>query len=553
MVKVESIAARVAKRGLQVQRKDKDLMQDTGGISKGRDREPTNKPPRDDVKERYRDKRLTKEQRDEKESSMAERVCKAMTAGRSEREVERLMKKLLKGTPFAGKAYATGGYVRDEVMGVSAKDLDMVVEMRDGAKKLTHFIKKEFPGEVSRPIQMRNYPIWVISFKGDVEYKGEVYKTKGADIEVADTQSESFPEEDSRQRVTEYGDLGQDVERRDFTVNMLMKDMSTGEVKDLTGTSIADIKKGLLRGHPGVDFDKILSDDPVRMMRLVRFQTKYGWRVPLSVMKTVKRNAGRIQIVSSERVRDELIKIMKIGKLGQAIRLMKALGLLKYVLPEVEELAGTEHEQSKGSHQEGDVLKHTLLVLKSAKPGVENQLAALLHDVGKPATQNVMDGLIRFIGHEKVSGEIAEAVMRRLKFDLSTVKKVRKMVENHMRPHGLTRGTPGKKALRKFVRNVGEEIVDAVLDLAEADALGNLPSENDIPRLRGMIDEAMDIPMVHKPPLDGNEVKRLLGISAGPEVGRAMKFLMDKVDSYAAKGRVLSKPEAESLLLDEFV
>jgi len=127
------------------------------------------------------------------------------------------------------------------------------------------------------------------------------------------------------------------------------------------------------------------------------------------------------------------------------------------------------------------------------------------------------------------------------------------MVENHMRPHGLTRGTPGKKALRKFVRNVGEEIVDAVLDLAEADALGNLPSENDIPRLRGMIDEAMDIPMVHKPPLDGNEVKRLLGISAGPEVGRAMKFLMDKVDSYAAKGRVLSKPEAESLLLDEFV
>jgi putative nucleotidyltransferase with HDIG domain len=483
-------------------------------------------------------------------------IAKDVLSSRAEKEVERLLKSLLKGTPFAGKAFATGGYVRDEVMGLDAKDLDIAVEMRNGSEKITKFIYRKFPsGQISRPRQMgAAYPIWQITFKDNVEFDGETYRTKGAVIEFADTQTESFPDPESRQRVVEYGDLKQDVERRDFTVNMLMKDLSTGEVRDLTGTSINDIKKGILRGHPGVDFNKILRDDPLRMMRLIRFQAKYGWKVPLSVLKIVKRNAGRIKAVSGERIRDELIKVMKLGKLAQAIKMMKVVGLLKYVFPEIEAMKGVEHEQSRGVHQEGDVLKHTLLVLKSAKPGVANQLAALLHDVGKPRTQETIEGLIRFIGHEKVSGEIAEAVMRRLKFEKKDIKAVRRMVENHMRPHGLARNDVGPKALRKFVRNVGEELVDAVLDLAEADSLGNLPPVNEIPRLREMIEEATkDAPVSAKPPLDGNEVQRLLGIKPGRQVGEAMKFLLDKMDEYAAKGRKLTKPIAEKLLLERFL
>lgn len=481
------------------------------------------------------------------------KVAKELLSSKQEKEFERLMRSFLKGTPFANKTYAAGGYVRDEVLGLEAKDLDVVVDIKGGAEKLTKTLYREFGSAVSRPRQMRKYPIWVISFKDDVEYNGELYRTKGAEIEVADAQKESFPEEDSRQRVTEPGTLAEDVERRDFTVNMLMKDLSTGEVNDLTGTSIADIEKGLLRGHPSVDFNKILSDDPLRMMRLVRFQAKYGWAVPLSVIKTVKRNAKRIEIVSAERIRDELIKIMEIGKLSQAIKFMKALGLLGYVMPEIEGLSSTQQDTSRGHHQEGDVLRHTLLVLKSAKAGVANQLAALLHDVGKPDTQEVMGEMIRFIGHEKVGGEIAEAIMRRLKFDRSTVKTVRRMVENHMRPHGLTRGEVGKKALRKFVRAIGEETVDAVLDLAEADSLGNLPSANEIPRLRQMIDEAMQVPMRQKPVLNGKEIQKILGIGTGPQVGEAIQFLMDKSDEYAARGIELSHAEATKLLEESFV
>lgn len=482
------------------------------------------------------------------------RVAKSVLGGRAEKEVERLMKALLKGTPFAGRTFATGGYVRDEVMGISAKDLDMVVEMNGGAEKLTKFIYGQFPGRVSRPLQMKNYPIWVIAFKDDVEFEGEVYKTKGADIEVADTQKESFPTEDSRQRVTEPGTLAEDVERRDFTVNMLLKDMTTGEIKDLTGTSVNDIKKGLLRGHPGVDFDKIIRDDPLRMLRLVRFQAKYGWNVPLWVMRAVKRNAGRIAIVSGERIRDELVKVMNLGKLAKAVKFMKALGLLGYVFPEIEALKGVEHEYDKGSHQEGDVYRHTIGVLQGAKPGVMNQLAALLHDVGKPQSREVIDGLVRFIGHEKVSGEMAEAIMRRLKFEKKDVQAVRRLVEMHMRPHHLTRADVGPKALRRFIRQVGEELVDAVLDLAEADSLGNLPPDNQIPKLREMIDEVKRTqPSVSaKPPLDGREIMKLLGVGPGKVVGEAGKFLVDKMDEYAALGREMSKHDAEELLLKEF-
>jgi poly(A) polymerase len=481
------------------------------------------------------------------------RVAREILATSAEKEVERLMKTLLRGTPFSNKTFAVGGYNRDELLGLPSKDLDIVVEMEGGAKRITNFIYKRFPREVSRPHQMGKYPIWAIAFEDNVEYEGEIYETAGAEIEFADTQKESFPDENSRQRLTEPGTLKEDVERRDFTVNMLLKDLTTGELKDMTGTSRSDIQEGVLRGHPGVDFSEILRQDPLRMMRLVRFQAKYGWSVPLSVIKAVRQNAARIDVISGERVRDELVKVMKVGKLAQAVRFMKVLGLLKCVLPEVEAMSGVEHEYSKGYHSEGDVFRHTMLVLKNAKPGVENQLAALLHDVGKPKSQEVIGGLIKFIGHEKVGGEIAEAIMRRLKFEKKDVQAVRKMVEMHMRPHNLMRGDASTKALRKFVREVGEELIDAVLDLSEADSIGNLPPANEIPRLRQMIEDVQkDVPVSEKPPLNGNEIQNLLGVGPGREVGQAIQFLRDKMDEMAGDGKELTKPEAIRLLQQEY-
>ena len=466
--------------------------------------------------------------------------------------MERLFLSLLSGTPFAGKAFAVGGYVRDEVMGIDSKDLDIVVGFPNGAEKLSKFIAKKFPGKTSTPRQMGSYPIWYLTFKDDVDYNGDRFAVKGGELDIADSQKEAFPDPESRQRETGFGTISDDVKRRDFTVNMLMKDLSTGEIVDHAGTGVQDIKDGILRGHPEVPLDRTFTDDPLRMLRLIRFMVKYGWTPAKEAVDAVKRNAHRINIISHERIRDELIKIMLVGKMAPALRFMEQTGLLKHILPEVDSLRGIE--QSKEHHSEGDVFEHTMHVLENAKPTLHAQLAALLHDAGKPSTQEFIDDKIHFLGHEEVSGEIAEAFLRRMRFDNDMIKKVRFLVENHMRPHTAKDWSP--KAVRKFVRDVGEELED-LLDLAAADSAGSLtpegtPAKDAVPHLRKKIEEVQEIPVRVKPVLNGNEVMQLLGISSGKEVGVAMAWLQDKVDDYAAEGKDLSPEDAKSLLLKEY-
>jgi poly(A) polymerase len=290
------------------------------------------------------------------------KVARCVLCSIPEQEVERLLRKCLVGTEFYGHVFSVGGYVRDEVLGVPSKDLDMVVELKEernkehpeGAKKLTGYLHSLFPKQSHRPLQIgKGYPIWRLVFIDDVSFQDEEFKTKGAEVEISDSMKETFPDATSRQRQTQWGTLQEDVERRDFTVNSLLKDMTTGEFVDLTGVSMADIKKGILRGNPMVSMDEIFNNDPLRMIRLVRFQAKYGWEIPKSVLKSVRRNADRIQIVSAERIMGELTKVMKMGKLSQAIKLMKATGLLQYILPEINAMRGVK--QSPEFHEEGAV------------------------------------------------------------------------------------------------------------------------------------------------------------------------------------------------------
>jgi putative nucleotidyltransferase with HDIG domain len=470
-------------------------------------------------------------------------------AALAEEEVQRLLIQILPGTQFAGKAYSVGGYERDKMMGKESKDLDIVVEIKGGAEALAKFIANKFPEQTSAPRQLgAAYPIWHVAFKENITYENEQYATRGAEIDIADTQKEHYPDPSSRQRETVYAPLKDDVERRDFTVNMLLRDLTSGEIKDLTGVSKEDVKRGILRGHPAVNPDVMFSNDPLRMLRLIRFQCKYDWEVPLSMLKSVRRNAEEIQKISWERIQEELNKIMKLGKTASAIRLMKATNLLGYILPEIHGLVGVKHD--KRSHQEGDVYKHTLLVLSNAPPTIEGQLAALLHDVGKPDTQEFIGNKIQFLGHEDVGAEMAEAILRRLKFDNKTIQKVKTMVKNHMRPHSLEEASP--KALRKFVRDVGEEMVDNVLDLAEADSLGNLPPRNYIPELRKRIEEAKKIPVARKPVLSGHEIMELLNEKPGPIVGQVGNYLLDLQDELAEEGEELTREKAKEMVRKRF-
>lgn len=481
----------------------------------------------------------------------------------SETEVERLLKKMLPGTPFAGKAKAVGGYPRDEYMShlkgeeASPKDLDIVVGIgAGGAEKLAKFVHTELKGGTYTPRAMgEGYPIWQLVFHSDVEYKGEKYETNGAVIEFADAMQERYPDPNSRQRETVPSTIEEDVKRRDFTVNMLLKDLTTGEIEDLTGTSKKDVENGVLRGHPEVPLDKMFNEDPLRMLRLVRFNAKYGWKVPKDVIRAVQKNADRIKIVSAERIYGELEKILKLGKLHQAVKFMSVCGLLSYILPEVRALKGVE--QDSRHHNEGDVYRHTMMVLKNAPLTIQGQMAALLHDIGKPKSQEYIDGKIKFLGHEEVGAEMTEAILERMKFPKDIADSVTRIVRHHMRPHHLNiNGNPSERSIRKFIGEVGDDLED-VLAQALADRQGMLPYIPDVEELKEKVkavqekNKALGVDPT-KLPLNGSEVMEALNIPRGPMVGEALRLLKTLQDDYLTEGKVLDKDTAILLLRKHF-
>lgn len=471
-----------------------------------------------------------------------------------ETELERLLMAVVPSSPFVGNVKSVGGFVRDSYMAhlkgevAHPKDLDVVVGGGAGqSKKLSEYLHQKFPEQTHKPREMgAGYPIWQLVFFDDVTMNGTLYETKGAIVEFADAMREEYPDANSRQRVTRPGTIEDDVERRDFTVNMLLKDLSTGEVEDLTGTSKKDIEDGVLRGHPNVSLDKMFSEDPLRMMRLVRFNAKYGWKVPREVIRAVQRNAERISIISNERILGELDKVLKLGKLHQAVKFMSVCGLTKYILPEIEALRGVE--QDSRFHEEGDVYRHTMLVLKNAPPTYEGQLAALLHDIGKPKSQEYIGDRIKFLGHEEVSAEMTEAILKRLRFPHDVVDKVKKIVGMHMRPHHLVDDNVSEKALRKFVHDVGDLLED-VMAQADADRKGSLPFKNRTPALSERIKYIQEKDRLlgdkaNKLPLTGLEVMESLNVPRGPMVGEALRMLQDIKDDYLTQNKVLDKDTA---------
>ena len=490
-------------------------------------------------------------------------------AGMAEDEIQRLFLALLPKTKWANRVHSVGGFERDKAMGIPSKDLDIVVDSPKGggAKEFSWFIHRTFPMQTIQPWpqggkpddkkEKKTYPIFGITFKEDVTYRGEEYKTAGGDLDIADSQKEVFPDANSRQRETFPATLQEDNERRDFTVNMLMRNLTSGELIDLTGHSLQDIKEGVLRHKDWLSMEESFSQDPLRIMRLIRFKCKYGWSVPFYVLKAAWKFGHKLENISWERITGELKKIAEVGKMSEAIPFMRQIGVLPYVLPEIYAMIGVDHD--KRTHEEGDVYKHTLQVLSNAPPTIEGQFSALLHDVGKPETQDFLKDKITkkdkitFYRHENVGAEMAEAVMRRLKFDNDTVKVVKSLVRSHMRvPNLFDAENTNVKSYRKFVRKVGEEMLDALLDLAQADALGTLPPRDYIPEFRKKLEEAMKIPIEDKPVLNGNEIGELLNIKSGPMIGKAMKFLKDLADEKAEEGIALDKEEAEQALLEKF-
>lgn len=480
-------------------------------------------------------------------------------------EIEKLFKELLKDSYFQNRIFAVGGYCRDQYMGIESKDLDLVIEEFGGACLFALWLHSTFENQTSFPYEIgKGYPIWHIAFTKDVEYKDIVYHTSGAELDIAETQKEAFPEEGSRQRITSFGSIIDDIKRRDFTVNMLLKNMTTGKFEDICGQSIHDIEHGILRGHPEVDLNKTFSDDPLRMIRLLRFQAKYNWNIPMSVLRIARRNSHRISIVSIERIMSEIKKLGNIPQgLYRAVRLMKATNMLHRLLPDVYALIGCPNPELRKSdprkiHLEGDSFKHTLLVLKNSQPNMVDQIAALFHDIGKAHTTAIEeDGRITCKKHDEVGGMLAEMAMCGLKFDSDNIEKIIKIIKNHMDFYNLLYSGIGGK--RRFIRKYGD-ILEHSINLAIADSKSNLVeidgkiTHKEIPyelfdELRALQVELATEKTPIKPILNGHEIMELLEVKQGKIIGEVSEFLLEKQDEY---GLELTKECARIMVIEKF-
>lgn len=449
--------------------------------------------------------------------------------GIKEKAVEEFIRNTIKGTEWEGKVFIAGGYVRDEFMGKDPKDLDLLVNAPNGGIEFAKWITRkvgayrggkteEDPG--SNPVIFSRFGTAKFNLR-HIVYNG--IDLSDMDIEAVMPRKEQYAV-GSRKPVVTGGELKDDVERRDFTVNSLLKDLSTGDILDLTGMGKADIKAGIIRTP--LDPNKIFTDDPLRMLRAIRFAVKYDWSLPLFMIKGLRNNASQLKNISQERIRDELNKMLVTSNSQKAIKMLKLTGLLEFVIPEL--LPAIKMMQN--IHHKYDVFNHTLDVLSKTQPILLQRLMALFHDIGKTVTKTTTPTGVHFYGHEDVGADIANKIMRRLKYPSDLIHAVTLGVKNHMRlkSGGNDSIKLSDKALRKFKFELGSNLED-LLDVIHADNISHSDASsmpNQIEKIRQRL-KAMDI-KTDKPklPINGKDLIAM-GIPEGKMVGEILKAITE--------------------------
>lgn len=451
--------------------------------------------------------------------------------------------KLVKGTQFEGRTFLAGGAVRDEIMGKPIKDIDIVVSMPDGGIKFAEWVTRRINKykQGTNPLVFPKFGTAKFNLRGVTD--GDV-DLSNVDIEVVMTRGEKY-EKGSRKPEVVYADLEDDAFRRDLTVNSLFKDIVTGEIKDLTGKGIEDIKAGVVRTP--TDPDQTFKDDPLRMLRAIRFAVKYNWKMPLSMVKALKKNADMIQNISQERIRDELNKMLVTDSPDKALRLLTASGLNTYIIPELDACVGV----TQNEHHKDDVYDHILEVVKNTPPDLLARLSSLFHDIGKPNTRSVdSDGKVHFYKHEDVGADMAEAIMSRLRYTNNEIATVKNVVSSHMMLKST--GKDGEKAsdkqLRKFAIRLGADLGIAMktmhADNISHSEYSSMP--NQIPTITTKIKTLLQGPEIKKPklPINGNDIINTLGIKPGPDI----KKYLDVVEDMWYKDPSLTKEKALKLV-----
>jgi poly(A) polymerase len=356
-------------------------------------------------------------------------------------------------------------------------------------------------------------------------------------VEVTTYRSESYSSESRKPDVTYGTSIEGDLSRRDFTVNSMALEL-TGDKPvfiDPFG-GLTDLAKRVLR-TPGTPEDSF-SDDPLRMLRAARFASQLNFEIAPEVIAAMKDMAKRLEIISAERIRDEITKLLMSSQPRTGITILVETGLADFTIPEIPKLQLEVDEH----HHHKDVYEHSITVLEQAiahedrlgGPNLVIRLAALLHDIGKPKTRALLEGGgVSFHHHEVVGARLAKSRLKALRFSNKIIEEVETLIALHLRFHGYGDGEWTDSAVRRYVRDAGELLTHLhVLTRADcttrnARKAARLAAIYD--SLEARIEVLMEQEELSKirPDLDGAEVMQLLSIKPGADVGRALDFLME--------------------------
>ena len=433
------------------------------------------------------------------------------------------------------KLALVGGPVRDAILGRLGNDLDFTTDAH--------------PKDCEKILNKWADSVWDIgaAFGTVAGKKGDIT------VEITTYRSESY-ELDSRKPNVEFGKtIEADLSRRDFTINAMALELTTEEPTFIDLYNGVDDLQSKLIKTPGKPEDSF-SDDPLRMMRAARFMSQLNFTIDPVVITAIKSMSARLEIISAERIRDEFIKIIMSDNPRLGITLLVETGLADIFLPEIPKLKLEIDEH----HHHKDVYEHTLTVLEQAialesrlgGPNLTLRLAALLHDIGKPKTKELIaGGGVSFHHHEVVGSRLCKERMKKLRFDNHIIKDVAQLVFLHLRFHGYGNGEWTDSAVRRYVRDAEELLIHLHL-LTRADCTTrNQKKAEGLAKTYDQLEERIALLMEQeelnkiRPDLSGEQIMEILSIKPSPAVGKAYDFLLELRLEHGPLGEEKAKEE----------